>query len=256
MFWRRKKDYIICASHRSGSTLLCEGVRWTWRCGDPKEYLSPTRSVAMFEKEEIATDPVADFPGYVREVFETKRMENGVFGMKIMWKHLQKFPQRMEIPCAMRDHRRLARVLRSSFGPARYIWSRREDKVRQAISFLKAKQTRLFTHQQRALGGHLDETALEFDFDAISALVTRLEREEEEWKTFFDLNGITPLIVTYEDFAPDYEETIKGCLKHIGVYEESLEIAAPNRNQKLADPVSETWVRLYGEEKAKREAAS
>ena len=50
--------------------------------------------------------------------------------------------------------------------------------------------------------------------------------------------------------------TIKRCLKHIGVYEESLEIAAPKRNQRLADPVSETWLRLYGEEKAKRDAAS
>ena len=250
MFGRRKKNYIICASHRSGSTLLCEGIRWTWRCGDPKEYLSPTRCLALFESGEVKTDPDSDFPGYVREIFETKRMDNGVFGLKIMWKHLQKFPGRMGIPCAQRDHRRLARTLRSTFGDTRFIWSRREDKVRQAISFLKAKQTGLFTHQQ--LGAITpDDDALEFDFDTIHELATRFQHEEDEWKTFFAANRIKPLTVTYESFAPDFEDTITRTLKHIGVYDKSLQIPAPKRNKKLADTTSESWFQLYHEYLAK-----
>ena len=251
MFGRRKRNYIICASHRSGSTLLCEGIRWTWRCGDPKEYLSPTRCVAMFENGDVSTNPEKDYPGYVREIFETKRMDNGVFGLKIMWKHLQRFPGKMDIPCAQRDHRRLARALRTTFGPTRYIWSRREDKVKQAISFVKAKQTGLFTHQQLE-SITPDEAALEFDFDAVDELVQRFENEEKEWETFFSINKIKPLTVTYEEFAPNYDSTIENALRHIGVYEKGMEIPQPKRNKKLADKTSKAWRQLYLDEREKR----
>jgi LPS sulfotransferase NodH len=237
-------DYIICASHRSGSTLLCEGLRWTWLCGDPREYLSPTRSLAIHQKGETEADPQADFAAYAREIHRTKRTENGVFGLKIMWKHLQTYPARTGRSVDTGDHRGLGRALREDFGRTRFIWSRREDKVRQAVSFLKAKQTGLFTHQQLSSLSP-DEAALHFDFEAVDALVRRLQREDNHWQRFFTKNRLKPHTVTYEEFAERFEATITECLEHLGIDPAQARIQPPQRNQKLADPLTDAWLDLY-----------
>lgn len=253
----RKKTYIICASHRSGSTLLCEGMRWTWRCGNPKEYLSPVHCVDLHERGDVETDPQKDFPGYIDELLRTRRSENGVFGIKIMWRHLRQFPRRMDIPCAMQDHRRLARSLRQVFGRSHFIWSRREDKVAQAISFLKAKQTGLFTHQQAAEGQRqADEAKLAYDFQAIDSLVERLEDEERQWRKIFQLGRIRPLTINYEDIASDYPGEVERALRHIGVWNRKCEIRKPERNRKLADATTAEWHRRYSAEAAQRRQGS
>lgn len=242
----RKKTYVICASHRSGSTLLCEGMRWTWRCGDPKEYISPTRSVALFENGQVRTDCREDYQGYIDELLRTKRSDNGVFGIKVMWKHLQKLPRNTDIPCAMQDHRRLARTLQTVFGKSYFLWSRRENKAQQAISFLKAKQTGFFTHQQEAQGERVAEREnLAYDFDAIHSLAQRFEEEEEHWQTLFRLAKIKPLVITYEEIASNYQSEVERALRHIRVWDKSIEIAPPKRNQKLADTTSSDWYERY-----------
>jgi LPS sulfotransferase NodH len=244
-------DYIICASHRSGSTLLCEGLRWTWLCGDPREYLSPTRSRAIHRQGETAADPDRDFTGYLRQITRDKRTENGVFGLKLMWKHLQTLPERLGQGVDRGDHRGLHRVLRREFGKTRFLWSRREDKVRQAISFLKAKQTGLFTHQQLSRLTP-DEAALHFDFETVDALVRRLRREEDHWQRFFRKNGIKPLVITYEAFTEQYEQGVRQCLEHLGLDPQIAEIRPPQRNRKLADPLTDAWVELYQQARQKQ----
>lgn len=245
----RKNIFIICASHRSGSTLLCEGMRWTWRCGDPKEYLSPVHSVALHDRGDVAADPDKDFPGYVDELLRTRRSDNGMFGIKIMWKHLRQLPRKMSIPCAMRDHQRLARTLRQTFGRSHFIWSRREDKTAQAISFLKAKQTGLFTHQQEAQGQRkADRSKLAYNFGAIDTLVRRLEDEERQWQTFFELGKIRPLTINYEDIAADYTGEVERALRHVRVWGKGCEIRKPERNRKLADETTALWHQRYQED--------
>ncbi len=252
----RKRTFIICASHRSGSTLLCEGMRWTWRCGDPKEYLSPVHSVALYQRGDISVDPEQDFPGYIEELMRCQRSENGMFGLKIMWKHLQKLPRKCDIPCAMSDHRRLARSLQKIFGRSHFIWSRRENKTKQAISFLKAKQTGLFTHQQMAQGDRQpDRSRLDYDFDAIQSLVHRFEAEEEHWKKVFKLGRIRPLIITYENIAKDYRGEVERALRHVGVWGNDCEIKQPDRNRKLADDTTAEWYHRYLEDSENSEAS-
>ena len=230
-------------------------MRWTWRCGDPKEYLSPTRSTALYQRGDVKSDPAANYPGYIDELLRTTRTDNGVFGVKIMWKHLQKLPRNMDIPCAMQDHKHLARAVRTVFGRSYFLWSRREDKAKQAISFVKAKQTGFFTHQQGAQGERApDKARLEFDFDAIHALVQRFEDEEAHWEKFFRLGRIRPLVVTYEDIASDYSGQVEKALRHVGVWDKSCEIQPPRRNQKLADQTSAEWLERYRTMAAERES--
>ncbi len=244
------RNYVICASHRSGSTLLCEGLRRTWHCGDPREYLSPTRSVAVFEKGEVKIDPREDFPGYLCDVLTTMRTPNGVFGLKVMWKHVRQFPRRMDLPIAMKDHRRIARSLRQTFQPAVFIWCRREDKIRQAVSLVKAKKTRLFTHQQRiGLPDKEPDEPPPFNFDEIDAAVKRFEDEEREWQTFFEAGRIDPLVFTYETFTADFVHHIEKALHHIGLDPAGLTVESPKHNQPLADETNEAWRRRYLQER-------
>jgi LPS sulfotransferase NodH len=165
-----------------------------------------------------------------------------------MWKHLRDYPARMGRAVDKGDHRALGRALREDFGSTRFIWSRRENKVRQAISFLKAKQTGLFTHQQLSSMSP-DEAALQFDFEALDSLVRRLRREDEHWQRFFTKNRIKPFVVTYEDFAGNFEQTISDCLKHLGINPAQAAIQPPKRNRQLADPITDKWVELYQRQK-------
>ncbi len=244
MLGRGKKNYLICSSHRAGSSLLREAIRRSASCGDPAPFLSPHYALDLFESARVTSHPGSDFPAYFREVLAAQLSKNSPFGLTATWQNLEDFPLRMGAPCAAADHRQLARTLLAHLGPTRFIWCRREDKVRQAISFLKAKQSHL----------HPIPHPLRFDFPSLHALAARFQHEELTWQTFFKTNRIRPLVVTYESFAPDFHLTISRTLKFLGARRSPVPDPIPNKPP--ADSTSDTWFRLYHEELAKNDPAS
>jgi LPS sulfotransferase NodH len=65
------RSYLICATPRSGSTLLCEALRITGLAGNPDEYFGPMHVKRW--NEEWRTRSKAD---YLERVVEVAKGEN------------------------------------------------------------------------------------------------------------------------------------------------------------------------------------
>jgi trehalose 2-sulfotransferase len=252
LFYERGKmqphsSYLICATPRSGSFLLCEALKNTGLAGQPEEYF--WRNDEPFWKELWRISSYAD---YVAGAISQGTTPNGVFGAKIMWGYVDDFVDKLHSIPGYED-RPVAELLSTVFPNLHYIWMTRRDKVRQAISFERAIQTNVWAMN--------DETPpligeLHFDFARIDALVHLIEAHEVAWHHYFIENGITPVTVVYEEFVAAYEQTAIQILHELRVpVPEPLQFA-PRRMRRQADALSEEWTQHYHELKRASHSSS
>ena len=239
-------SYLVCATERSGSTLLCELLAGTGVAGRPEEFfefLSATGRVRQ-PREYFPDDadpsilelllplepPVPPVPHErrVAEALERGRTPNGVWGSKMMWAYLEDF-------LAHGDPE-------SQLGPLRWVHVERDDTLAQAISLWRAVQTAQWRAEDRDAGGEPV-----FHAGAIAHLKARQEAHTAAWRAWFAERGIEPLEIAYESFVRDPEPTIRRVLEHIGVAAEGVEIPHPPM-QRQADARSQEWVDRFREE--------
>src|SRR6476619_3763438 len=144
------KSLLVCATPRSGSTLLCALLDGTRVAGRPQEFFErlghsglPRQPREYFEGVEdpkllellAPTDPGTPDPGDpIPQALEEGTTPNGVFAAKLMWTHLLDLAGRLGRPA---DAALLAGRLR---GP-RYAHVTRRDKVARAVSLWRGVQT-------------------------------------------------------------------------------------------------------------------
>src|SRR5215203_999286 len=173
------------------------------------------------------------------------------FGHKMpFWMERWRTPSLAELP--------LAEILDRLFPNLHLVWVTREDKVRQAISWFKARQTGIWGQDQgqsapklgRAwrLGDEpLQPGELAFNYDGIATLLRQAEAEDAAIGQFFTMSGVEPFRVVYEEFTPRYEETILALLRWLGVTPPP-DLTLPNpRTIKLADDRTDEWVARFRE---------
>jgi LPS sulfotransferase NodH len=197
---------IVCATQRSGSTLLCELLKATGVTGVPKEYFQHFKDTGLADqpRQYLAgvTDPsvlalLPPFdPGVPEAAFDFDAVRragttpNGVFAAKIMWSHTPDLWARLA-----------GRTLEDVFGPLRYVRVVRRDKVAQAVSLWTAIQT------QAWLSGDAMRAEPVYSSAAIRHLVGWLQAGEDGWTSW--LRHRSPDVVVYEDFARDPAPTIE-----------------------------------------------
>jgi trehalose 2-sulfotransferase len=169
-----ERSYLVCATPRSGSTLVCHALEETGVAGRPEEYFEalrhsgrPRRPEEYFHGAEdpsirdhlgergIANDPPprsplwsrAAYDRYLEWAFETGTTPNGVFGAKLMWGYFEDFvsllrniPRHREVP--------LADLLPAVFPELVFVRVVRANKLRQAVSLWKAVQTATWRENQ------------------------------------------------------------------------------------------------------------
>jgi LPS sulfotransferase NodH len=237
--------YFVCTTHRSGSTFFCEGLGDAG-CGWPNEYFET--SLAPIWRDNWRLPPQTDAATYLRELIQRQTTSSGMFGAKLMWhqtKHLKKMLQPLVAPefPKMRLHDLLTRV----FGDVRYLWLRREDKIAQAISLARARQTGRW-HSVDITGwvgvkpGGETES---FDFAEIQSIVKSLTEWEAKWERFFAQCGLRPMTLVYEEFSGRFQETMREALTFLGAPEQTHSAVPPPRHRKLADNVSKEWAQRY-----------
>jgi LPS sulfotransferase NodH len=204
-------------------------------------------------------------PGYASRLIQARATPNGVFGAKLLYRqllHLESLarqdPDLADLP--------LSDILTCLFPNLHLIWNTREDKVRQAISWFKARQTGVWGQDQGTdtvkLGAAwrhgdvpLEPGELAFDYDGIAALVRQAEDEDAAIARFLADSGIQPFTVVYESFAPRYEETVFDLLRWMGMEPPSDLTLSNPRTVRLADDRTDEWVqRFRGLQSATRSA--
>lgn len=168
-------SYLVCATQRSGSTLLCEALFNTGIAGHAQEYFDalkktgfPRQPLEYFEgidTTEISAifgdtsrpgeQPAQPAPGesyaqYLDKVFKWGMTPNGVFGAKVMWGYFHDFISKLrDIP--QYSDLAVSDLLATVFPNLHYIWVTRRDKVGQAVSLWKAIQTWTWKQEQASL---------------------------------------------------------------------------------------------------------
>jgi trehalose 2-sulfotransferase len=266
------RSYLVCATPRSGSTLLCHLLDGTGVAGHPEEYFEalrhsgePRRPHEYFDTdrhaniiERLAFREMPGEPGthdphphwtpgtydrYLDWAREQGTTPNGVFGAKLMWGYLGDFASLLRGLDGLADLP-VPELLSRAFPGLRYVQITRGDKVRQAVSLWKAVQTQAWRGDARA-AGETPEPA--FSFRAINYLVRQLTAHDASWDAYFLGLGVEPLKVTYEELAEAPEPVVRRVLEHLGVDPPAgFAVRAPGLTVQ-ADSLSETWVRRVHE---------
>src|SRR5919198_918094 len=273
------RSYLICATPRSGSTLLCEALKSTGVAGVPEEYFealrhsgrprssqeyfigSRDRTILRHLGEHTSADgrpgrsPLWDrhnYEPFLRWAIEQGTTPNGVFGAKLMWGYfgdfvslLREIPAYRELP--------IQELLQTVFPDLRYVRVVRANKVRQAVSLWKAVQTATWRAEDEEQGT-VDEAdtsdgrgpRLKFHFRAIEHLLDQILAHEAYWDAFFEHCEVQPHVVVYEDFVDSYEQTTLAVLREIGVEPPEF-FEFERRMQPQTDDLNRRWARRFSE---------
>jgi len=215
-------SYMVCSIPRSGSSLLCELLTDTGLAGAPAEFFSPSRMDVLKQGWGVQT-----LDEYVRELLARKTSPNGVFGVKAHWSQYN----------AVFEGADPQTVLPSP----RFVFITRGDRLRQAVSWVRALQTRRFTAQDRSQAGRRPL----YDREGITQKLRRIDREEKVWEKLFDRYGIVPHRVVYEDLVAAEEGTVRGVLGALGLDPPVDLRLVPPVHDRQADELSDEWVERY-----------
>lgn len=281
-----ERSYLICATPRSGSTLLCAALGDTNIAGKPAEHFEmlietgrPRQPRDYFQRSnnlevwallddpefeailggpggwyaeqpaaEEAPLPPPDFEALRQHAFEIGTTPNGVFGTKIMWAYFRDF-----VRLARRDGRHAVPPceVASEVLPhlSRYIWIWRNDTAKQAVSLWKALQTWSWRQDDDA---DYTKPELRYNYAAIAHLKLRIDEHNLAWQNFFVTCGIEPVKVAYEDFVKDYEGTLLGLLSAVGVETPTDFAIKQPTMRRQADKLSDAWVSRFKSEQRAR----
>ena len=257
-------SYLVCATQRSGSTLMCELLKSTGVAGRPEEYFEAMRDTGIpphpgdflrgLPPTElgIRDDPrppeapaysslagLTDYRQHLERSLAHGTTPNGVFGAKLMFNQLDEL-HALAGRLPELSGLEIGRLLERLFHGPRYIWVSRRDVVRQAVSMWKAIQTRTWRD------GDGDEAVTpEYRFEAIDHLVRRFEADERGWQSFFSRNGVQPLRIAYEDeLVADRGATVRRALDWLSLSPPSgWRAEEPMRRQSGTE--SDDWVAAY-----------
>jgi LPS sulfotransferase NodH/glycosyltransferase involved in cell wall biosynthesis len=233
--------YFICATERTGSYLLCDALALTCLAGRPQECFHPAR-----RKQLPTPAKQPDYAAFFEQIAQESTTPNGVFGAKVQWWQLKELVRSLrELP----EYRGIgaADLVMGWASNVRFIRLTRRDKLRQAISHLKAVQTNVWwetdTWAQRKGSPLLEQP--EFNPKAINDLMGRIRVHEAVWQRFFDACGVQPLDIVYEDLVADYAAVTRQVLAHLQIpTPDGFAIPEP-RYKKQADDTSEQWAQRF-----------
>lgn len=242
------ESYIICATPRSGSTLLCDLFTEAGIAGRPHSFFLEETFSYWADKLGVSTEGWKTQKkfnlAYLSAVKAWGANQTSIFGLRLMWESLNDLSARLGdfYPGYQNDSDRFE----TAFGKSLYIHLSREDKVFQAVSRYKAECSGLWhkysdgAERQRVKQGK--EPC--YDFEAISKIVTTLEAHDSLWSTWFKEQGISPLRITYEDLSINPQAVLASALSALGLDCSVAEAIKP-KSGKMADSKSQAWVERF-----------
>jgi len=204
------RSYLVCSVQRAGSWLLCHALEDTGVLGRPAEYFH--RGDEPFWRGRWGA---AGADAFLRAVQREPVTPNGAWGGKMMWNYLadavtrlRAWPQ-LDLTADAAD----PEVLAAAFPGMRSVWLRREDKLRQAISWWRAAAT----GQYGLAAGQAPAEPPEFDHDAIGRLLRYAQACETGWQDWFATHSIQPKEIVYENLIEDVDQAARDVARFLQV---------------------------------------
>jgi LPS sulfotransferase NodH len=243
---------LICATPRTGSSLLCGLLDSTGVAGHPESYFRQPDEPAWAARWGIAdADGTFSDARYIAAARAAGQTANGVFAARIMWGSLDQVLGRLRalnpgLSGADRDLTSDTALLDRAFGPTRFLYLYRGDVVAQAVSWSRAEQSGLWfeTGTKAGPGSPSGGPKPRFDFDHINELVQTIGAHNQAWRAWFAGAGVDPYVVPYERLDADPVAVASGVLDFLGL---SLPPGGriQIRHRRLADDLSAGWITRY-----------
>ena len=242
------QSYVICATPRSGSTLLCDLLAASGVAGRPASYFR-RQSIAHFAQRlrvpSLETVDGKEFnQAYLAAVKREGTAGTGLFGVRLMWETVEELSRLLDAlyPGLLDDAARFG----AAFGPTIYVHLSRRDKIAQAVSLQKALQTGLWhvaadgSDRERTM----PPTAPVYDVERIDDQVAELMADDQAWANWFERHRIEPVVVNYERLSAE-PQTILGQLLAAFGQDPALAAKVAPQTQKMADAESLEWASRY-----------
>ena len=228
------RSYVICCVQRSGSWLLAHTLADTGYAGWPSDYFDDA------ERENHSREwgvPGGDLTAYVRAMRDKATTPNGVLGSKL-WNDFDWLRSSLR-PAAGTDAG--LEFMRTTFPDPQFVWLRRQDKVRQGISWWRAVATNQWGLRPDQEAGRPPP-----DVEQMVQLVQFAQRCEDGWRQWFASTGIQPCQVLYEDLATDRLAVANRVLEFLRLPRLDADTLPPVRYRKQADGLTERYADLVG----------
>lgn len=242
--------YVLCATPRSGSTLLCELLSDSGVAGMPDSYFMADpgpewRRIWGLPSPEGKKGP-DHARAYLAAAIAAGRGQQGVFGLRLMYDTLDDMLNLIDqaLPGLTSDRARLEAAL----GPVRFVHLFRKDKLAQAVSLVKAEQTGLWhiAPDGREVERLAAPSAPRYDRERINGALAKLSAADAGWVAWFAAEGIEPLKVSYESLAADPAGVTTRLIGELGLSPDKGVVLAPAVGR-LADATSAAWMRRFRE---------
>lgn len=255
---------IICTTPRCGSWLLADQLLQTGLVGRPEEYFRLDwyeRFLATGEvrfrhmkshrnfngeaesiREEAGVGQSRSFPNFISAVRRVGTTRNGVFAVKIHWRQLARTLPSLRAHCSTRPTSDSA-LLEAWFPNAHYVFLRRADKVRQAISFHRALRTGVWwSFPDKKSRANQPEG---IDMSDVDRLRRELEEQEAQWERFLAQSSQPKLELWYEQLARQPRETTARALRFLNLEPTRANRLPAPRLQRQADSQTKRLVFDY-----------
>ena len=223
-------SYFLAAIPRTGSTFLTIKIWEKGLLGAPLEYWN------LHDREEdIARYGAGDLTRYWSNIRKRRTSENGVFGAKLFTSDIRSVCDRQPDALRLITADKIIRV-------------RRRDLAQQAISYSRAKQSRVWI----AGAPTAAPDAVAYDFEDLVGNVKAIRRQERSWDEIIERTEARAMSVYYEDFErdPDGEiATIADFLDVAGVGPKRIDLPPVLRQR---DQRSTEWLERLSADLADR----
>lgn len=240
--------YIICATPRTGSTLLCGLLAATGRAGAPDSFFMRDPDPAWVRDwglPERAGLSAADYgAAFLAAARRAGTGTAGLFGLRLMRESLDDLQALIATvhPGLASDRERIA----AAFGRMLFIHLARDDKLAQAVSMVRAEQTGLW--HVAPDGSEVERLAPpappRYDFARIAARLAELEAQDRAWQSWFETEEIVPLQIGYERLSADPAGELGRLFEALDLAPPAPETVRPGVGR-LADALSEDWMRRF-----------
>lgn len=246
--------YIICATPRTGSTLLCDLLSSTGVAGEPDSFFMRDPDPVWIARWELPDRRAAVEPqgaaAFLAAAARVGRGQTEIFGARLMQEDREDLMAmaRVAYPDQPSD---LARI-RAAFGRVLFIHLTRADKLAQAVSLVRAEQSGLWHIAPD--GSELERLAPpqppQYDFARIEAARIDLARRDGDWCDWFDREGIRPLRLEYADLSSDPAGSVGQIFGALGLRTPDPRSLRPGV-ARLSDGLSAEWIARYRSDAAR-----
>jgi LPS sulfotransferase NodH len=221
--------YIVAATPRTGSSLLCEGLAATGVAGVPDEIFAPHLRELWYEKWSLS-EPVS-FSRYLEPALRYARSGNGVVAFKIHWMHVAELAGQTQ--CGTDA------VLSQILPGARFVNIVRRDRRAQALSWFRASRTDEWTRFRDTSDAARPTPPL--DLDAVRDFEVQINTQQACWLEYFRTTGAVPLTIEYEDLDKHYRHEVSRVLSFLGLDPAAAYRIPEPRRVRQADAVTAGW---------------